>query len=1185
MIDEFVNSEDFETLTPVQKARSRKVLFNHWLDKEEGRRAQFEGANSEQQAEVQQNFIDTLQKKYPDQFSTKGFRLVKHGNGTFSTGRPFVPIRDIKTELFIEDLEQLVELTQPVRQPGSLFTPVSEKESAAKRTKDVRDALSQIPEDQRIAIAPLVNERISLPDSIQNLFPTNTTGERTAFQKVGDFVIPGITRAAPPIAAYILTRGDVKKTASFGAAGEWAAQRIENYRGIRDGTSPTEIAIGAFTSVIPAIKGSQATNGMVRTATNSLIRGGEGAAIAGGSEAVRQLADEGTIDLKRTGLAAGLGLSLGATMGAAEARVLGSRLGVKPDSIEGKTIDQVSDMVAQDVVTTQPKPKPVVNKTSRSVASAPGDKKQRGFSQTLQESEFTRPELKNLVEDYYNPLGNEAVRARAVSLVDEDPAKAMRQVLSPDSKADADTVSVALELINRAQKAGNFDEAASIALDVTRKATSQGQAIQTLSVWNRLTPTGALRAATSVKGGKLTGPEVKQIKDLAEDVQRATSDTEKIIKAAQLETTINSLEGSTFLEKMALARKMAMLLNVKTQARNIGGNTFLVGLETASEAIEAPIDKFVSVFTGKRTRTTPSIRAKASGLSAVGHELREAYRISLPEGQRGLRANLKALRGAFEHTATLGRLTAQNKFDLNTIRDLNKRTFSSKAGRMLEDTLSVSLGVPDRIAWWSAFRSSIDNQKRVSALNGAPMATPTKEMIDQAYMDAARAIFQDDNGASKLFSGMRRVLNVGKSTGFGEVILPFTQVPGSILMRGLEYSPLGFAPFVRQLYRGVAPVLTKQQFNQKEFVEAFSRASIGTGGLLGSGYLLHKLGVITGLPEEDFNVENLRRSLGMGGYQINVSALKEIMMTGNFQPRKPRAGDVMVNYDWVQPAAIPMAMGAQLSEEEDIEKRGNKIQDIAPSLMAGIKTLEEQPLVSGLMSFFRAAGNKSVPEAIVGSIVQDLPASFIPTIAKQVEDFRANQIVETKGSTGMETAYQRILARIPFVAEKLGYPPRRDIYGDAIERYDIPNSKALHAFNVFANPAFIRRIKDDPVGREILDLYQRTGEPGMVPKRRSSFMVNGEKYNPTAQERSDMAIFEGRLVEQIYSKLVLSPGWNKLPDEIKVKLMSGYLVDIHKAAKIELLGDRPKKGSGRLASVLLGGRELAERELQTQESQ
>lgn len=144
--------------------------------------------------------------------------------------------------------------------------------------------------------------------------------------------------------------------------------------------------------------------------------------------------------------------------------------------------------------------------TSNSVGKA-------GFVQNVQKAKLSSPELKQALDQNYQKATNKETLLQAQTKIEANPEAAYDEVLHTEEPTH-ETYAMAQDLMRRYQNEGNFDRAIEIAERVAERATKQGQAIQALSMWGRLTPEGALVAAERIaqKAGKgESKPAVKKL--------------------------------------------------------------------------------------------------------------------------------------------------------------------------------------------------------------------------------------------------------------------------------------------------------------------------------------------------------------------------------------------------------------------------------------------------------------------------------------------------------------------------------------------------------------------------------------------------------------------------------------------------------------------------------------------------
>lgn len=838
------------------------------------------------------------------------------------------------------------------------------------------------------------------------------------------------------------------------------------------------------------------------------------------------------------------------------------QLKIKPDAkiydLKSKAIDDLSDQEIRRLATKYDiirdvdniggehevrilNPKALITSKPK-IEGIPG-KKLRGFPETVSTTPGTPDELaKGVLDDasnYYNILKNKDVVAKATQLIassEDDALKLARNGTTTDANATA------MLLIDKYIKSEQIGKAQQLIAEVSPRFTKQGQQIQILSLYGRLTPTGAIKYAQGIidqansrlpEGRKLvlTKEAIENIARLSEPLQNMPDGRAKTVATAELMKEIASQVPSNIGKKIAAVQTIAQLLNPKTAIRNLGGNAMFNVGENLTDAIATPIDAAVSLVTGKRTKVLPNLKVQAQGFLKGGSE-------GIDDAMRGI--------------DTSG---IDTQFDLpktSTFADV-KIPLVGDALRGAEKLLNIELRAPDRAFYKAAYEGSLNNQMRAAGVKEA-----TQEMIEQAHLDGLYRTFQDETVTTKLFTSLKKALNLGRDFGLGDILLKYPKTPASLIQKGLDYSPVGFAKTVYEMGKP----LMGNKFNQKAFVEAFSRALVGTSGLITTGAILNKLGVITGKPETDRDISAVQRSQGEGAYRINVSALKRFLLSGmNAEEAKPREGDMLINYDWIQPFAIPLSMGANIAENGlDPKKAGATI---ASSIEGGVDTIAEQPLVKGLTSALRSGS----PGKIITDVVKNTPSSFVPGIINQINQLLDNTPRNATDPNPLQEGLNLAQAKIPGLAQKL--PISYGIDGKPRERYQDGSNNAV---NVFLNPAFISTLKNDPAAQEVLRIFEQSGETQQAPRLvQRSVEINGEQKKLTGEEQSQYQKYVGEKTKEIFDQLVNDPSFQSLTDEEKAKEMASILTDINTAAKVELFGHNPSKMSKGARLLLANG--------------
>lgn len=158
---------------------------------------------------------------------------------------------------------------------------------------------------------------------------------------------------------------------------------------------------------------------------------------------------------------------------------------------------------------------------------------QRGFINTIQQSEKADAPLRAYVEGTYKPITNEETVAQANKRINKDRESADAFVMG-NSRSSAEKTATAIRLIDEYSTMGNHERAATVAGKIAEELTRAGQTVQAASLYNRLSPEGVLihaqRIATKTnetlskfgKDVKVTPELSEQIVDLANVTRKMT---------------------------------------------------------------------------------------------------------------------------------------------------------------------------------------------------------------------------------------------------------------------------------------------------------------------------------------------------------------------------------------------------------------------------------------------------------------------------------------------------------------------------------------------------------------------------------------------------------------------------------------------------------------------------------------
>lgn len=838
-----------------------------------------------------------------------------------------------------------------------------------------------------------------------------------------------------------------------------------------------------------------------------------------------------------TGLAAG-GLEVGARgVSAAIRNARSAKPQVTPQTVTSTTPQIVKKQI-----------------TPSAAITTPPTSGQRGFAQTVIGAKGTKAKVASGIDSTYEPITNrQTVAAVRQSMKNTTVDDALQQLRQPGPVTAQRTVQ-GMVLIKKLQASGRIDDAIDLIERLAKELTAQGQSIQAASLYGRLTSAGALRFAqrtinqinrdtarklgvdvNSLAGKQLLklSPELaNKIANQANALQSIPEGLPRTVEIGKLMRDISSVIPSGAGRKASTLQIIAQLGNPKTLLRNIVGNVGFAGTETANRPVRVVIDKLISALTKQRTASFAGGKQEILG------------------GVEG--ARLGALEA--KHSIRIGELTTQ--LDLPT-----QRTFHKGILGFLEKGLDWGLRLPDRIGYQAAAKGKMAELKALVA-SGKSKLTP-EQIAEIADNYGKYRTFQDLSPAAIGLSKIKSGLNFGKEFGGGDLVIKYPKISGNLLARAVDFSLLGFVRAITKFTNLISGRIHNKAWSpqiQGEAVDALSRAITGSVGLVGTGAALKSVGLLTRTKKEtDKDLSALEREVGTGPYRINVDGLWRYVKSGfNKEEAKLRNSDRLMSYDWFQPNAVMLAMGARMA---DREPGAPSISDtIINSLAEGVNTIAEQPLVTGIKRLF---GPGDVVKGVTNALLAS-PASFVPTALNQLGQVLDNKQRETYSNIWWQEMYNEVARKIPGL--KSTVPPRINIFGREAQQYQEGSNSV---FNVFFNPAFLSVYQPTEMSKEIVRLYEATGEkthiPSLVSRKQT---INGVEKELSPKEYEDMQRYVGAWNTKLFIDRMSQPDWNGESDTDKQKELKSIAEDTRSAARIKLLGHKPDKVSGDVQKIL-----------------
>jgi hypothetical protein len=627
-----------------------------------------------------------------------------------------------------------------------------------------------------------------------------------------------------------------------------------------------------------------------------------------------------------------------------------------------------------------------------------------------------------------------------------------------------------------------------------------------------------------------TSELASKVRTISKQIQSLPDNSiEKDEAFKELQKIWTMYEDKGLAEKVKTAYRMSPLFSVRTALRNLLPALALRRTEKVANMLASGIDLARSSLTGKDRmitfRTGDTGNAWKNYLAGWG-QWGKATKAGLKAGMEGQQLGSgmpvsEAVGGLAFKPAEKGAFTEAVKS--GNVGGAAKAAFQNAISKF-EGVTKASLSGLDYGSFWTTKNDVLRQlgylDARKQGLRGPALDQHVDKFVanaDEAAVKIAEDVankvrLTDDNIFSKLLIETRKLLNrvisvtpvgvkVGRGYnpaeggfGAGDIAVLYAQTPGALIMRSFEYSPFGIYKSLIELGKTMARVvpalknkeaLKTTDIDIRELEQGLGRAIVGTAGLTGLGLWLHHMGVLTAKDEDNNLVRSFERDVkGKRNYVMNFSAARRLLTPdgGNVKDKVQwQKGDLMVGYDWIQPAAASIAVGAEL-DKALIKEKGRVVPGFARGLAAGTQSLLDQPVMTIFSKVFGSGGRKPL-EAFgkrVANILIDVPATFVPAFAQVARQLADPTVRQTYSPNPAIESWNKLVAKIPFASKTL--PAMVSHFSGDKARYDKDKGAFWNAMGVGVIPWVFDKYNIDPVAEAVLLSYQKTGATEGFPK-------------------------------------------------------------------------------------------------------
>lgn len=595
------------------------------------------------------------------------------------------------------------------------------------------------------------------------------------------------------------------------------------------------------------------------------------------------------------------------------------------------------------------------------------------------------------------------------------------------------------------------------------------------------------------------------------------------VAASQVRGIAYDYAKPSTLEQIKAYRYLSMLSKPATPGRNLVGNMVYDPVEAVSNNIGVGLDMLLSKYTGTRSVAADKSYFSKTKRKGMGEATLKSYI------ETGLDASVSNAQGKYE-------------------------TGGSRSFKMTGNFLERFLSTWEKYSNYAMVTTDqmqkggiqAEAQRGIDALEAKGKVA--KGALDGRAEEIARErTFQNEGKLAQATGVVRRALNVfsikdkrGGSFGVGDLILPFTNLPGNIASAAIQYSPAGFinagAEVVKVLNKAKAGTLTASE--QAKAVTDFGRAFNGTMGIAFFA-VLAGAGIMNVAGDDDKDKEALEKSEGVSGTQLNLSALNR-WIAG--ESTEWRDGDDLVSIGFLDPINAQMTYGALLADcykDEGLtfaNVAGGNLESAFQSVM-DLPAMSQFQEIENSLKYSKAdtTGGKLADATFRYGASQ--ATSFVPNVVSGVAQGVDGTVRDTyNGDTVWENSLSAMKSKIPGLRETL--PAALDNWGQE-KKYT--GTAAENFLNATLNPGSVTKYRTSAVNQELYRLGENIDIKYPEKKAPNSGNRDGEKVSLDQDERRQYQMAYGQTAYDNIQKVIRSSVYKQSSDAEKAAAIQNLL--------------------------------------------
>ena len=784
-------------------------------------------------------------------------------------------------------------------------------------------------------------------------------------------------------------------------------------------------------------------------------------------------------------------------------------------------------------------------------ASMDGETKVRRFTRTAAEAQVTTDEMVNRIENLvadgkldYEVYGNKQALQDGKELIEKQytRGKTIEQIRSDfirdanNGKGGAKFVSQGTMLYADAIAAGDYQTASDILVALAAVETNAGQTVQAARLLKSMSPEGRvftvqqmvsnLEAQINQRRSANKQIEINVPDALLNAYQNATTETAQQTALDNIYQNIADQVPTTLREGLQQWRYFSMLANPSTHAKNIMGNVSGAAAKIGKDNLGALLETiFIGDKPGQRTKGFLNITSEADR-----NLLNMAW------------ADYDTASELFEDS--VGKYS-QASGEINDRRRYWKINDPQSA---VTKGIDKALGAAEKVADFNTKALEVEDiwfskPMYATALASYMKANHMTEITDAArtyaMSEAKRGTFNDLNAVSKWASQIGNDSKLGRF--LAGTIYPFKKVPANVMVRTVEYSPLGFAKGVYDL---IQMGKGNTDYTAAKAIDDFAAGVTGTA-LLGLGAMLAKHGLLraTGIGDDEEKEQ-----------QKNAFGAKDFSLI---------AGDIFLPIDSFTLTGTGLLTGAQIWEAVQNAKNGDEpvsLEDILDALSKITDPVFEQSMLTGLDSVISTIKNSGSDVGtgemlaklgiqIVGNYIGQYVPTLLGRIASSTDKNQRSTYIEPGGPWDpIQSAIQGVQKKVPGWRQQMAITYGN--WGVPVEGNGAGSTAS--AIGKAVTSIFPSQKKTDPVEEEIARLHDADSAYANFYKRPSkTISVDGKSVKLTSEQYGSYVVARGQTDYNLRSAMLGNDLYKSLPDQVKSKAMEmsqTYATEIGKEA-------------------------------------